>query len=454
MRKRNLFVAAYLMMGAATVFTSCSNDDDVLNGGINNGNEDNAVQQIVLQVANAGDGLTTRAGRPLYSSVADQSIENLKLFICDKDNNIVQDTLITDWDDADVYTTGGHGKKMVINLSGYSNKKLTKGKNYTVYAIGYSTDSEYTDGTNSIDALLKTYGEGKDGSNKDDSNETVKTYNPSTNPLKLQGGKDEIFAGQASIEVAEKGGLNAEVVLHRQVAGVFAYVKDVPYVEGATKLRLMATNNSSQLILDKFLTTELTSNGGNTSSNVVNGYSQNAASALVKVAEAELSTWFGTDLKENESNKGILDATNWTNPYTSKANFASGSVFIGDFVIPFKRNTGVSGASSTFVLQLTDKDNNPKRSWIVRLGGSAPQSISFWNGSSWGTESNEENTSHYSVLRNHLYGIGQRNNGDNPTEPGKPDPNNPDVPESLNTKQELELRVNDNWEVIHQMEIE
>ena len=35
-----------------------------------------------------------------------------------------------------------------------------------------------------------------------------------------------------------------------------------------------------------------------------------------------------------------------------------------------------------------------------------------------------------------------------------PDPENPDNPEPLNKKQELTLRVNDNWEVIHKMEIE
>lgn len=450
MRKRNLFCAAYLAMGAAMVFTSCSNDDDVLNGGINNGNEDNAVQQLVMQISNGGEGLQTRAGRPLYSSVADQKIENLKLFICDENNSIVQDTLITDWNTAsNVYDEGGHGKKMVINLSGYKNQKLVAGKTYTVYAIGYSNDSEYTDGTNGIVDLLATYGNGKDASNKDATGETVNTYDPETTPLQLQAGHDEIFAGEKSITVANTGGINEAVVLHRQVAGAFAYVKDVPYIRGATKLRLMATNNSTQLILDNFLTDELANNGNNTSSNVVNGYTASAASSLVMVAEANLSSWFGSDLKEDTKKRGVLDDSNWENPHDGKATFDAGSMFIGDFVIPFKKNTSISGAGSTFVLQLTDDSGNDvKRSWTVKLKEDAPTSVSYWTGTAWDSETGD-NKSHYSVLRNHLYGIGVRNGGDNPT-----DPEDPDEPESLNTKQELELRVNDNWEVIHQMEIE
>ena len=46
----------------------------------------------------------------------------------------------------------------------------------------------------------------------------------------------------------------------------------------------------------------------------------------------------------------------------------------------------------------------------------------------------------------------------NPGKPGvDPDPDleNPnDKPESLNNKQELVLKVNDNWEVIHGMELD
>ena len=71
------------------------------------------------------------------------------------------------------------------------------------------------------------------------------------------------------------------------------------------------------------------------------------------------------------------------------------------------------------------------------------------------SENCTDNTTTYNVVRNHLYGIGERalDNPENPDKP-TPDPSNPDKPEPLNKKQELTLRVNDNWEVIHKMEIE
>ena len=85
MRKRNLF---YALAAGMVLFSACSNDDDVINGGNNGLNEE--VQQLVLQVASSGDGLQTRAGRPLLSSEAKQSIENVKVIICSKENGSVK----------------------------------------------------------------------------------------------------------------------------------------------------------------------------------------------------------------------------------------------------------------------------------------------------------------------------------------------------------------------------
>lgn len=50
---------------------------------VNTTAQNEAVQQIVLQVASSGDGLSTRAGRPLYSSQALQTIQNVCIVIYD-----------------------------------------------------------------------------------------------------------------------------------------------------------------------------------------------------------------------------------------------------------------------------------------------------------------------------------------------------------------------------------
>ena len=56
----------------------------------------------------------------------------------------------------------------------------------------------------------------------------------------------------------------------------------------------------------------------------------------------------------------------------------------------------------------------------------------------------------YNIYRNHLYQIGKRNAGDDPDQPGT----DPDDPQELDKDQELVIRINDNWEFLHEMEIE
>lgn len=65
-----------------------------------------------------------------------------------------------------------------------------------------------------------------------------------------------------------------------------------------------------------------------------------------------------------------------------------------------------------------------------------------------------------------MYNLGVKlyNGGTVDPEPGKPnpdpkpdpkpDPTNPDKPEDLSKGQNLILKVNDNWEAIHQMELD
>ena len=58
----------------------------------------------------------------------------------------------------------------------------------------------------------------------------------------------------------------------------------------------------------------------------------------------------------------------------------------------------------------------------------------------------EEKYDSYSIVRNHLYGVGVKS-----TDGYDPDK---DKPEDLSKGQTLILKVNDNWELIHKMEIE
>lgn len=431
--KKSYFFSA--LAAGMVMFSACSSDNDLANGG----NESNdAVQQIVLQVANAGEGLQTRAGRPLLSSEAKQTIENVKVIICDESNNIVKEKTFTDWNNADskVYGTGSsaHGREATLTYTG--DYKLPDGT-YTIYAFGYSNKSDYANLTTEMNKLTK------------DAKFSENTI------LNLKDGVkgEEIFAGSKTIIVIDKDkkGFTETVVLNRQVAGTFGYFEKIPYVAGATKLQLVASNGNTGLVLGGFNSFDLTGNGTGNGTNVKYVVNGTTAATNNVVYTINLKDWF-TEVKDDDNN-GLIDDTKWKTPASyAKAKFATGSVFGGTFLIPFAKKT----SENTFVLQLTNAAGDVLKSWAVKLpstdGQLSEYTLSSWNSATSvfaETPNTKDVADKYSVVRNHLYGIGERSL-DEPTTPGT----DPDKPEPLNKKQELTLRVNDNWEVIHQMELE
>ncbi len=99
-------------------------------------------------------------------------------------------------------------------------------------------------------------------------------------------------------------------------------------------------------------------------------------------------------------------------------------------------------------MQMLDDSNNIIRFWNIRLQTSTADSqigkkakLVKSNGST--TDGAEENSINYSVLRNHLYNIGTKSSDSS---------SDSDTPQDLN-KETLILRVNDNWEMVHQMDI-
>lgn len=403
-------------------------------------------QIITLQVENGGDGLATRAGRPLYSAEAKQTIENVKLWICDAEGNVKYVKNINDWNTSSAaYTTGGHGRQMTIELTG--DNKLSA-NTYKVYAVGYSNGSAYT--------LTDVTGVTKDG-----------TFNENmVLPCSTVG--EEIFAGQMELEVETGKGFKKPIVLNRQVAGAFAYVKDIPYMEGAKYLKLMASAQNESLVLGNFNSVDLANNGSNTGESVkyvVNGTEGKSGNDPYVISTIDLNEWF-TTIKDEDGDNLIDAGENWKNPRRPSDSpaagtyptFQKGSAFGGEFVIPFAHVDG----KQTLTLQLTNADGKVLRSWKVNLGSAdeqLKQTITCWNSEStdWSTSLSGESSNTYSIVRNHLYGIGTRMEDDpgNGTDPEPTDPEDPDdKPESLNNKQELVLIVNDNWEVIHGMELD
>lgn len=446
--KKNYLLGMALM--ASLSFYSC--DKEVVYVQDGNGVESVAdgAQIITLQVENGGDGLATRAGRPLYSAEAKQDIQNVKLWICDNTGKkVVYVKEISNWntDGSTPYETGGHGRQTTIELK--DGDKLAEGT-YKVYAVGYSNSSDYvlTDVTNVAE----------------DGNFSENMVLSLSNTV-----GEEIFAGQMELSVEDGKGFKKPIVLNRQVAGAFAYVKDIPFMEGAKYLKLVASAQNQSLVLGNFNSVDLTGNGSGNTGNVkyvVNGTNGKSGSETYEISSIDLTQWF-TNIADNDGDNLIDAGDNWKNPYSSEGHptFQKGSVFGGEFVIPFAHVDG----QQTLTLQLTNEGGTVLRSWKVNLSSSdeqLAQRITCWNSAftDWSTEVTDESANIYSLVRNHLYGIGARMNDEaDPENPGKdPDPEVPgenpdpdkDKPESLNNKQELVLRVNDNWEVIHGMELE
>lgn len=509
MRKQVLFGAALLALGTAVV-SSCSKDEVVIDNtpGVETPVAEGE-QEIILQVANTGDGLTTRAGRPLFSSEAKQTIDKVKVVIVDENGTVVSVKVFTNWSTdavSQVYTTDGHGRKATWKLTGA--ERLAANGTYRVYAVGYtSTGSLYADEISAFEALSTSAG-----------SNTFKSFVSKITATTVEG--EEIFAGEiASIKTDGEGNFNLTtggasnvLTLHRQVAGVMGYFTSIPVYSAADaataagesdkdkyqvkdltgyELRLVSSNMSNKIILEGFNSdfvntgenvefkvngildgsVNKTQNFYNSDLSLVSGSADNKDA--YEVFTIDLSKWFPNGDVNNDGLLNDLDAEdyttngNWDTPASVQgASFAPGSVFSGKFVIPFAKAIN----TQTLQLQLVGKgiednalseDIKVLRVWNINLPSDDAQLYPtaghalVWDGVSTGTATEfdalegagaGENKTSYSLVRNHLYGIGAKE-----TDEYNPDK---DEPQDLSTGQNLILRVNDNWELIHKMEIE
>lgn len=447
--KKGMFFA---LAASSLLFSACSSDDAV----VSTVGQNEAVQQIVLQVASSGDGLTTRAGRPLYSSQALQTIQHVRVLIYNSATKAIVKDEQLDWTKSDTYDN--HGRKLTLT---YKGDQRLSGGNYKVMAVGYSDKSDYTYDLNVA---------GKDAL-------TGKTYSRDITAT-LNSGKvaEEVFAGDAALTINDNKQITTltpgeenrlAVTLHRQVAGSFGYFQNIPAKVGgkeAKTLRLVVRDKNDMLTFKDF-NSSFTATGatGSTIKYCVNGsksataptsdaqFNNNGGNGYV-LYSIDLNTWFP---QGDENNDGLLngDDSHWRRPNGVNTQVVKGSVFGSNFVIPFNYQEG----KSTMELQLLDAENNIIKTWTV--------SIPVADVNKDGTKGLiDASASIFNVVRNHMYNLGVKtSNGTtdpNPSNPNpepkpdpKPNPDKDDKPEDLNKSQNLILKVNDNWEAIHQMEL-
>lgn len=476
MKKSYLFSA---FAAGMVMLSACSNDNDALNAGAE---QNDAVQQIVLQVANAGDGLQTRAGRPLYSSEALQTIQNVRVLVYKNETaaegvaapakTIVLDKKLN-WKDSKTYenkANGDHGRQLTIFLKGED--KLKEG-NYKIMAVGFSDNSDYK-----YNLDVKSAPEGTLAG-------ASKVYSDITATIKANTPAEEVFAGEADIKINDKqavlnnttGENGVAVTLHRQVAGGLGYFTNIPAkVDGvkAKYLRLVMRDANDVVIFNKFNSSFISAteknsllryvvNGSKSSSPIAanasfKGEGENTAYTLYTI---DLNEWFPNGDANGDGVLGFGDyeanIANWVHPNGVNTTVQKGSVFAGSFIVPFNLKTG----EKTMELQLLDEKKNIIMIWNVAI----PSADVNKDGTKGAVD---ESNSIFNVVRNHMYNLGVKK-----TQGGKPDPSNPDPkpnpdpdpdpnpnpdpdhkPEDLSKGQNLILKVNDNWEAIHQLIID
>lgn len=496
--RKNLFLVSGLL--AATLFTACNNEEISMpqgdneasqelvlalsDGSLNMARSSNAFARAAAAAGIGDAGAINAFGRPLYSSMASQYVQNIKIYFVDQKGNIARVVNVDKdyWKQSLAYN---NGRKLTISLKGTD--KLKDGE-YTVYACAYSEDSGYK--------FAPTV-EVKDTEWKD----FYATVSQGNDP-------SEVFAGQATVtakdtkdEVSLKSGNgNALVTLYRQVAGISGYFKNIPAnVDGdvPTHLRLVASGKNTQVLFG-----ELKTNAGDADkvnvNHVMNGAEASTNDKTAEyvggkakghvVYEIELDKWFTKGFANADKdgdgfvtpNDVVTGGVNgekaaWVNP-NAKVNghvqgLVQGTVWGGKFVIPFAQVENVP----TLQLQLVQKDIdgtvNLLKYWNIKVDATytAASAVELPTGAI-ATVTGDKSKEVYNIYRNHMYSIGKKNfdNGNQkPTEPVDPDkpvnpidpidPTDPDEnnqPGDLSKGQDLTIHVNSNWEAVHNMEID
>lgn len=477
--KKKFYYAAMFAAGLMTISTSCSNEDEIINEGENS--EVATGEQVIVLDMQDTDVLSTKS-RPLYSTEnkGAENVTDVQLFVFEIAENSTERKLkniltINDWNLAVDYD---YGRKYTLKLTGED--KLDKGKSYTIVAVGQDQD------TQTVAPFIiagESGGQRFPNLNMNNYSDGV-VWNPNTtagsNFLNTEAVSEasvaEIFSGSSvpfTVSETGDGGFSATVLLKRQVAGVIGYFNRIPawvVSNDDTKahastayVRLVSSNRNKQVDLTYNLDvqTDDATNGTKTESEV-NGFSATAvakdavfgvgevsrASNAYTLYEIDLSKWF----KKNSGMGEYWDATtiiktedgetlsvpllgaNWSNGINSgndNPKVQTNSVLAGQFVIPFNKQ----GEYGTLQLQLLDSAKNVIRVWDVKLD---TKSIA----------EGKDTEKDYNIYRNHLYQIGQRGAGDTGEGGG------PDEPQPLDKDQILTIKINDQWEFIHDLEID
>ena len=390
MKKNLLFAAAAGIM----LFSACSNDEDVINGG--GANDVNVSGEITLALNAGGSGAETRTARPVYSSEAYSEVTDveLKLFKKNGENWVAATGVTTDlaeegwairnWETQSAVSPGTTDNKTTKTVK---LKNLDKNAEYKLVAYGYKTELTTTLAWTA--ALAKA------------------TPNAAEDV-------EEIFAGEKEFSTNDIGKISTtpvEVEMRREVAGVLGYFKNIPEKVGEATVKSVRVYASSSNTAYNIPSLSLQNQHGTAGTERVTVLNLPIPTEGVTVVEG-IYTWNGVNSESLKTENN--------------------SLLGGCFLVPFAKVDN----KATFTIALCDEDGNDLKTWTGVLDQK---------------QTGEDDTKIFNVNRNYFYSFGKKLKAD--TTEG-PDPENPDEPIDLSVNNEITIILNNAWGVIHNMGIE
>lgn len=406
MRKNVFKMSAFALMLA---LAGCSNDE-IITTTTQGGEEALLANEDVIEI-----GLTntsSRTARPMGSSAAANNVNKLVLSVYDETGATLQtDVTVSLMDNGVAVSKGTEGTATIdwTATTGENPYNQSHNDSKTLKLTGLKASTTYT---------IVTY-----GYNGDSCPFTVTSKDNVASPATVE----EIFAEVTTVTTDEDGHFKkATVTLERQVAGLLAYLKNVPakiYNKEVKKVQIKANKKTTGF---KFTTAE-----------DLNGLTAG-------VSDNNVLLTFDVSSYSDTNEDGILDITG--NVYASEypesmrpssLALVDGTLFGACYVTPYDQHYG----SNTLVIEFLDGSNTVLETLAVK--SSTQVESSYYQ---------------YDIRRNNFYSIGKKlysgNTGGDPNPDPEPENPDPDTPIDLSGKDKIEVIINDAWAVLHDMTVD
>ena len=468
----------------ALAFTACSNEDEmpVMNGG--NGTTMLDPESVIeIAISNTGTG-TTRAARPVGSSEAYNIVNKVQLKVFDAAGSAASVTFVDKKETNYSVTTSGlitftaganDGPNSPGNES-HPNQEasiqvqgLIDGQTYTIVAYGYNGAESTTDDVPYDSELQGTSMYYSTGDITNTSGFEVEEIFAGSAKATAQGTTSTTVTpnetgGQTTVtETVVKFASPVKIELTRQVAGMLAYLKDVPAkINGKRvgKVTVEAIDESKGFYYPAMLLADAEFNGtGNKGLTA-------AANVLTFTIAADEATMF-IDAEGNEceaDDEGAVEIYDFTDESGTTSKFADGmtkpdgivtlpnTLFGARFLVPFAdhvQGTEAAKLGSTLVVNLyTADDTNPSEPTYTIA---TTKKVKTANKPAAPTEEGDL-AYYYDIRCNNFYSIGQKMDTDSTT--GDEGGGDDDEAVSLISSGDINLLINDYWKVLHDMTLE